>query len=462
MVPSKRFSIKYIFFCVIVLLIMMLLLLLDRIISAPLVPLLSYLPYARAQLLSSLPSVKDPDFVVEEFIPNISQPTSIAFVSDPGDKDDMALLILQKNDGTVRVARNGNLADHPALDVNVANKGEQGMLGIGATAGHDNAVYLYFTESERDGGEAISKRVYRYTWDGVELVDPVLVKDLPATQSYHNGGAMATGPDGTIYLVVGDTGRYGILQNHIGGDLYPDTSVIMPIEPQGAYYAIGIRNSFGLAFDPVTGKLWETENGNDDFDEINLVEPGFNSGWQAVMGPATESDLAKLVDYGDYVYADPKFSWQRIVAPTGLTFIDSGSMSKYNDSLFAGDCNNGNIYKFRLNEKRDGFVFADSTLSDKVANLDDSLSEIIFGENFGCVTDLDIGPDGLLYVTSHTSNAIFRLVPRSMAAGEGDLFRVIGAGIPSPYIIATIAGIGIIATVATLAYRRKTRNFRQD
>ena len=86
-------------------------------------------PYA--QLQSFNPSVKDPDFVVQVYIPNLSQPTSIAFVNDTGNKDDgMTLLILQKNDGIVRVVRNGILADHPALDVNVANQGEQGMLGM--------------------------------------------------------------------------------------------------------------------------------------------------------------------------------------------------------------------------------------------------------------------------------------------------------------------------------------------
>ncbi|MDQ3806704.1 MAG: hypothetical protein M3298_00905 [Thermoproteota archaeon] len=85
------------------------------------------------------------------------------------------------------------------------------------------------------------------------------------------------------------------------------------------------------------------------------------------------------------------------MAPAGLTFVASGAMSNYNDSLFVGDCNNGNIYSFTLNEKRDGFVFGDPALLDKVANLDDSMSEIIFEEKFDCVTDLDIGPDGLYF-----------------------------------------------------------------
>ena len=379
----------------------------------------------------------------------------------------MTLLILQKNDGIVRVARNGVIADYPVLDVNVANQGEQGMLGIATGGGgNNNTVYLYFTESSRDSGEAISKRVYRYTWNGEELVDPVLVKDLPATQTYHNGGAMTRGPDGIIYLAVGDTGRYGILQNKIGGNFYPDTSVIVPIQPQGNYYAIGIRNSFGLAFDPVTGKLWDTENGNDDFDEINLVEPGFNSGWQVVMGPAkAASDLANLVDYGNYTYSDPKFSWQRTVAPTGLTFIDSsGPMSKYKDSLFVGDCNNGNLYRFRLNQQRNGFVFADPGLSDNVANLNDSMSEIIFGENFGCITHLDIGPDGLLYITSLGSNAIFRLVPKTMAASGGSgPFRVLGLNNNNTqflYIVAAaIVGICIIGGI--LAYNRRRSLYKR-
>lgn len=178
------------------------------------------------------------------------------------------------------------------------------------------------------------------------------------------------------------------------------------------------------------------------------------------MGPATESDLVNLVDYGDYVYADPKFSWQRTVAPAGLTFIDSGAMSKYKDSLFVGDCNNGNVYRFTLNEERDGFVFADPALSDNVASLDESMSEIIFGEKFGCVTDLDIGPDGLLYITSYSSNAIFRLVPKSMADGDGDLFGVVGGNIESLYVVAAIAGIGI-AAVGTLAYRRRSLGKRK-
>jgi glucose/arabinose dehydrogenase len=201
-----------------------------------------------------------------------------------------------------------------------------------------------------------------------------------------------------------------------------------------------------MAFDPVTGKMWITENGNVDYDEVNLVEPGFNSGWNQAIGPATEDQVANMVDYGDYSYTDPKFSWQRTVAPAGLTFVDSGSLSRYGDSLFVGDCNFGNIYRFELNEERDGFVLEDPRLADRVANPGDSTSEIEFGERFGCVTDLDVGPDGLLYVTTYspfTTSAIYRLVPKS---DGGDNMQIV-------YIVAA-AGAGI---AGALAYKRSRR-----
>lgn len=324
------------------------------------------------------------------------------------------ILVLQKNDGKVRLIRDGVLQERPVLDASVANAGEQGLLGI-TTAG--TFVYLYFSESNIDGGEALGKRVYKYEWNGSELINPLLLKDLSTTQSYHNGGAMATAQDGSVYLAVGDAGKYGLLQNKKSG-YYEDTSVIIRVDPEGPYYAIGVRNSFGLAFDPLTNKLWDTENGDDDFDEINMVEPNFNSGWEIVMGPATKDKLLQLPRQDGYNYSDPEFSWQVPVAPTALTFVDSEALLKFKDSLFVGDCNNGNLYRFTLNENRNGFVFASSHLSDNVVNAGESMNEIIFGSAFGCVTDLEIGPDGFLYVTSLSEGAIFRILPRSTQAAS--------------------------------------------
>jgi hypothetical protein len=190
-----------------------------------------------------------------------------------------------------------------------------------------------------------------------------------------------------------------------------DTSVILRVDPEGPYQAMGIRNSFGLAIDPVTGNLWATENGDDDFDEINLVSDKFNSGWNKIMGPATESELDNLPNYEDYVYDEPEFSWEEVVAPTGLNFGKFQEISNYNDSLFVGDCNTGNLYKFELNQDRDGFEFSTSSLQDNVINKNESMDELIIGTGFGCVTDIERGSDGFLYVVSLSEGTIFRIIP---------------------------------------------------
>ena len=163
-----------------------------------------------------------------------------------------------------------------------------------------------------------------------------------------------------------------------GDDIsFKDNGVILQLETDKPYFAMGIRNSFGLAIDPVTGNLWATENGDDDFDEINLIPEKFNSGWIVIMGPATKSELTSLPGYEDYVYDDPKFTWEKAVAPTGLAFAKFSEIDSYNDSLFVGDCNTGNLYKFELNENRDGFVFSNPDLQDNMINKNEIADELL-------------------------------------------------------------------------------------
>jgi len=351
------------------------------------------------------PQIKDNDYVVQKYVQYIEKgATTMAFEGND------TILVLEKENGQVRVIHNGILLDRPAVDENVTYAGEQGMLGI-TTVG--TKVYLYFTESDHDGGKPLGKRVYSYDWNGTNLIHKTLIRDLHPTRVYHNSGAMVTDKNGSVYLVVGDAGSFGKLQNHSTGEP-DDTSVILRIAPPGPYYAIGIRNSFGLAIDPITGNMWDTENGPDFGDEINIVPPGFNSGWDVIQGPANKTELAALPGYPGYTYHDPQFTWWKPVAPTGLSFINSKEFAKYNSTLFVGDCNHGNLYKFDLNKNRDGFVFKTPTLHDKVYHVGDPMDEILFGTDFGCITDIVAGSDGLLYIVSMTDGAIYRIIPRSM------------------------------------------------
>ena len=196
---------------------------------------------------------------------------------------------------------------------------------------------------------------------------------------------------------------------------WKDTGVILQIDPPGSYAAIGIRNSFGLAVDPITGYLWDTENGADKFDEINLINKKFNSGWAKIQGPSNVV-INPPPGYEEYVYDDPKFSWELPIGITALDFADSSMFQKYENWLFVADSNNGNIYKFQLNENRTDFVFESELLQDKVVNLsqkdsieNDSMEEILFGSNFGLISDIKFGPDGSLYVVSLLDGTIYRI-----------------------------------------------------
>ncbi len=364
------------------------------------------IPYAFAGVFDE-PTLNVKDLVVEEYVSDLCcMITTMTFVGDD-------ILFLQKSDGQVRLIQNGTLQTKPVLDVNVNSKGEKGMLGITSVG---SFVYLYFTESEKDGGDTLGNRIYKYTWNGEKLINPILLEELPSNIS-HNGGAMVAGLDDQVYAVIGDTLRYALLQNKPIEWLddseidFKDNGVILELETEKPYFAMGIRNSFGLAIDPVTGNLWATENGDDDFDEINLVFEKFNSGWIVIMGPATETELEELPGYQDYVYDDPEFTWEKVVAPTGLDFAQFHEIDEYDNSLFVGDCNTGNLYKFELNEDRDGFEFSSDFLQDNMVNKNETMDEIVIGTGFGCVTDIERGPDGFLYVVSLSESAIFRILP---------------------------------------------------
>jgi glucose/arabinose dehydrogenase len=187
------------------------------------------------------------------------------------------------------------------------------------------------------------------------------------------------------------------------------------------YYAYGIRNSFGIPIDPVTGNLWETENGEDAYDEINLVKPGFNSGWDKVMGPISRNSgvtVNDLVNFPGSHYADPVFSWLAPVAVTAIEFLKSSKIgTNYHNNIFVGDYNNGNMYFFKVNRDRTGIEFdtkqQSAGLSDLVVDNKNELNAVKFGIGFNGITYIKTGPDGLLYVLSFDDGNVYRIGPIS-------------------------------------------------
>lgn len=392
----------------------------------------------------------DNDLRIELFTDGLAKPTSMTFV------DNDTILVLEKDTGTVRVINNGTLEKDPVLSVIVDPKAERGLLGIDILKRNigqtkiDDYVFIYFTEdmNKNTGEESVRNRIYRYNWNGTNLFNPVLLLDLPGEPGpYHNGGKIKIGPDQQLYVVIGDlTSPSTILQNHvIDRDATPNnTSVILRINPVDGrpsssnpfqnqaqnnlvhppnldyYYAYGIRNSFGISFDPITGNLWDTENGEGKFDEINLVKPGFNSGWYKIMGPVSrnknfsENDLVML---NNSYYSDPKFSWFKPIGVTDLEFYKSTILgAKFSNNIFIGDINAGDLYFFKMDDNRSGvridpLTLGHTDLSDSVADLQDDLSPVLFARGFsGRITDVETGPDGYLYILTYSDGRMYRIV----------------------------------------------------
>ena len=362
------------------------------------------------------PIIYDDDYMVEKFATGLQYPTTMYFVGDD-------ILVLEKNTGKViRISDNGVLYNEPALDVPVIFSGESGLLGIAFASNH---IYLYFTESlsgfDKHDRENARNAVYQYDWNGEKLTNPILIKELPGhLSSIHHGGVITTGLNNEIYFVIGDQEQRTTFQN-IPIDATYETGSIFKIDTESKnsveLFAMGIRNSFGLAVDPVTGYLWDTENGIDKFDEINLVKPGFNSGWISIMGPSyrVDADLSTLnpKPFENFVYSDPEFSWVETVGPTAIAFPNLTSFERYSNWLFVGDYNNGRIYNFQLNSDRTGFVFYNQKLSDLVLDDNDEVDEILFAKGFQGVTDIKFH-DGAMYVVVIGDGSIYKISPKNI------------------------------------------------
>jgi len=443
------------------------------------------------------PTMLDDNLTVSTVITGLDQPTSMAFIG-PGD-----FLVLEKASGKVKRIVNGLLHSTP-LDLPVNNASERGLLGIALHPkfSQNGFVYLYWTESSTgvdtaniDEVAVLGNRVDRYVWNGSTLTfDRNLIKLRSLQQDAgqpsrgnHNGGVLRFGPDGKIYIVFGDNGRRGFLQNLASGGPSPDdqfggpapddqhlTGVILRLNDDGStpvdnpffnistnlsgeaaanikkVFAYGIRNSFGMDFDPLSGALWTQENGDDAFDEINRVTPGFNGGWIQTMGPISRVDefrsiemtygagnlqqlrwppsntaltpqqaLSRMYMLNGAQYVDPEFSWKYALAPSPIGFVKGRGLGpQFEGDLFVGASRttllNGFLFRFKLTSDRQHFSFSDQRLVDRVADnidkFDQTESEsLLIGKDFGITTDIQSAPNGNLFVVSLSNGAVYEI-----------------------------------------------------
>jgi glucose/arabinose dehydrogenase len=504
--------------------------------------LVSFSPAGLTAAQDEDPVLRDPRLDLRTVISGLVTPTSIAFLG----LDEF--FVLEKNTGKVQHVMDGAV-QNTALDLAVNNSSERGLLGIALDPDFvsNNFVYLYWTckapaptdpfmpsmercsdtpELGDDSDDILAvpllgNRVDRFVWDGETLTfDSNLIilrafqndaaptppnqgdEDQPPAGN-HDGGVLQFGADGKLYVIVGDVGRRGQLQNlpsgptetglgptvpddQFGGPEPDDahfTGVILRLNTDGTapednpffetggsmggevgeniqkIFAYGIRNSFGMAVDPLTGNLWASENGEDAFDEINLVEPGMNSGWIQIMGPAaqvptyrkiettalhgedfpnlqqfrwgperiattSEEALSRLFVLPGSHFSDPVLTWRYVVPPAALGFMSSMALGRafYGD-LFAGNAEEeeellgGMLLRFRLKSSRTDIigrrVVNNHTFDDLTGT-----KRYILGENFGILTDIETGPNGNLYVVSLTKGAVYEIFRKDADAGN--------------------------------------------
>jgi glucose/arabinose dehydrogenase len=426
----------------------------------------------------------DPNLKLELVTSGLDFPTTMAFLG-PDD-----FLILEKS-GTVKRVTNGQVLDKPLLQVDVNVKDERGLLGIAINGKKENSsnstssnptnnkdithnVFLYYTICKGKNTDC-ENQIYRYDLDNKNntLINPKLLISLPSfPDPAHIGGIIDIGPDNNLYFTVGNfvntipdepyrtktqnfadgeavDGRAGILRMTQDGKPVVDAvaskgegGIIGNEYPLNLYYAYGVKNSFGIDFDPVTGKLWLTENGPKYGDEINLAEPGFNSGSDKIFGIWRVNDEGKKLKTGEEQgggdeegkeeeqgkddsdvgseyftvtgdnpsglvnfegkghYSTPKFTWDKSVAPTALLFLDSDKLgSAYKNDMFVGSVDSGRIFHFDLNDNRTELLLK-GVLEDKIATDSTEYGDILFAEGFSIITDVKQGPDGYLYVVS--------------------------------------------------------------
>ncbi len=467
------------------------------------------------------PVMLHPRLAVRPVVTGLITPTSLAFL---GSND---LLVLEKNTGRVLRVVNG-VIHSTVLDLAVNFGSERGALGI---ALHPNfpanpGVYLFWTESTTGADTDVfantpflGNRVDRFVWNGSTLTfDRNLIKlraiqddgaPVPPNQgdegqiarANHDGGVITFGPDGKLYILFGDVGRRGQLQNLPSGPTatglgptVPDdqfggpepdnghlAGVILRLNDDGTtptdnpffavgaamggevganiqkIFAYGLRNSFGMAFDPLSGHLWEQENGEDAFDELNRVESGFNSGWIQIAGPVgriaeykliettalhhedfpnlqqfrwgperiadtPEEALSRLFVLPGSHYSDPEFSWNHVLAPAGIGFLNSRALGpQFFGDLFVGfavpEPLGGPLFHFNLTGNRRKIAVDDPRLEDRVADNPDfhdmtESESLLIGRDFGIITDIETGPNGNLFVVSLTQGAIYEIFRR--------------------------------------------------
>jgi glucose/arabinose dehydrogenase len=443
-------------------------------------------------------TLRDTGLAVATAADGLNQPTSVAFAGS-------RMLVTEKATGKVRlIDKPGTATD--VLDLAVNSFDERGLLGITVHPDFPDKPFVYLHWTWRGAGDgpdqllgadsdqagdvpALGNRVDRFRWSANKLTFDRNIVQFPSNtlntdtsgrvRGNHDSGPLAFGPDNKLYVQLGDQNMRNQLQNIAAGPP-PDnahfTGVILRLNDDGSVpsdnpfralgastageagknvqkvYAYGVRNSFGLAFEPGSGALWQTENGDDASDEINVFRAGSNSGWIQLQGApkafeewkrleleskdgfdnptyppsnlAADAAAAQkaMVSLKGSHYSPPVLTYVYPPALTAIGFVpgdELGARSKH--TAWVGTVLTNALLRYPLAPNGKALALKGG-LADGIDNntkkgdLGES-DPYVVGTGFGIITDIDQGPDGAVYVSSIDGGKVYRLAKASGTGG---------------------------------------------
>jgi glucose/arabinose dehydrogenase len=330
----------------------------------------------------------------------LANPVGFAFT--PGGR----IVYAERETGEIRFYNPNTGSDRLFFRIGGVNsEGERGALGVALHPDWSRQPFVYVYVTRGPGSAPIRNQLVRLrSVHGHGRNMRVLLQSPIGSRQNHNGGRIAFGPDGKLYVVIGDGGE----DPSTAQDLTDEPrGKILRLNPNGSVpatnpfadspvFSYGHRNSIGFAFDHVTGNLWETENGPECNDEINLIEAGGNFAWGPMQAcPDTNQD-------GPDPKVLPVWNFDETVAVTGAVFCDRcGLGGALDGDLFVGCANAtckvtvGPVAHADLSPARDDFGGA--------------LKQINLTNFSGPVYSMEIGPNRRLYFSN--AEGIYRLVP---------------------------------------------------
>lgn len=314
-------------------------------------------------------------FTAQVVASGLDIPWSLAFAPD-------GRLFITERPGRVRIVAGGRLLEEPALVVeDIGAVGEAGLLGMALHPDFaaNGFVYLAYT-ARRDDGSLVN-RLARYREVNNVLAEPAVLLDDIRASSIHNGARLRFGPDGFLYMTMGDANDAASAQ-----DLASLNGAILRVDDRGVppddnpfrspVYAYGLRNPQGLDWHPLTGALWATDHGPTGNDELNVIRAGANYGWPLVQGAETGPG-----------FEPPRRTFTPSIAPSGASFYTGALFPAFRHDLFVATLRGSHLRRFRFDPADPTRLAGDERLLDG---------------RFGRLRDVVTGPDGLLYLA--TSN----------------------------------------------------------